>query len=143
MFGVFSFCKGEVSLMDVVNVPKRAKAQRSRIIEELRKAGVNGLTNIYLYDNVTKSLGARLTELYERGYNIQCTQIQEGIYKYVLISEPIKPKPKAKRAEDLLIHQIETEYNGKIDAVNLIHLLRENDFIISRKAGAFKRQLAQ
>lgn len=125
------------------DIRKRAKAQRKRIIEALRKAGVEGLTNVYLYDNITKSLGARLTDLYERGYNIQCTKVKDGVYKYVLISEPIKLKPKAKRAEDLLINQIETQFNGKIDTQHLIDLLRENDLIISRKAGAFKRKLAQ
>jgi hypothetical protein len=121
----------------------RAKAQRSKIIEALREAGVKGLTNVYLYDNITKSLGARLTELYERGYYIQCTKVKDGVYNYVLIAEPIKPQPKPKRAEDLLIEQIETKYNGTIDVQHLINLLRENDLIISRKAGAFKRKLAQ
>ncbi|WP_121616736.1 hypothetical protein [Virgibacillus halodenitrificans] len=126
-----------------IDIRKRAKAQRGKIIEGLRKAGVEGLTNVYLYDNITKSLGARLTELYERGYNIQCTKVEDGVYRYVLISEPIKLKPKSKRAEELLINQIDTDFNGKIDTKDLIDLLRENDFIISRKAGAFKRALAQ
>lgn len=125
------------------DIRKRAKAQGEKIIDALRKAGVNGLTNIYFYDNITKSLGARLTDLYERGYNIQCTKVKDGVYNYVLISEPIKQKPKAERAEDLLLNQIETEFNGKIDSEQLKNLLRENDLIISRKAGAFKRRLAQ
>ena len=118
----------------------RAKAQRNCIIEELRSAGIFGCTNIDLY-NLTKSLGARLSELYERGYNIKCTKLQEGIYNYVLIAEPIKPFAKPMRAEDLLLKHIEEDYQGIISINELKNLLENHDLIISRKAGAFKRKL--
>lgn len=122
------------------DILERAIAQRNCIIEELRSAGINGCTNIYLYDYVTKSLGARLSELYERGYYIQCTKLQNGIYNYVLIAEPIKPFAKPMRAEDLLLKRIEEDYQGKISINELKSLLESNDLIISRKAGALKRQ---
>lgn len=125
---------------DIVN---RAIAQRSRIIETLREVGIEGCTNIELYEHVTKSLGARLSELYERGYYIECTKIKDGIYNYVLISEPIKPFAKPMSAEKMLLKQIDEDYEGNIDAEQLLELLRNNDLIISRKAGAHKRKLAQ
>lgn len=124
------------------DIKERAIAQRTRIIEMLKEAGENGLTNIELYDYVTKSLGARLSELYERGYKIECTKVKNGIYKYVLVSEPPENYKKPIRAEDLLLQTIEGNYSGKIDITELKKLLRDNDLIISRKAGAHKRRIS-
>lgn len=120
----------------------RAIAQSIKIIEVLREAGIKGCTNIELSDRVTKSLGARLSGLYERGYYIECTKIGKGVYNYVLISEPIKPLSKPLRAEKLLLKQIEEQYNGSVNITELLDLLRKHDLIISRKAGAHKRKLA-
>ncbi|MEX3623702.1 hypothetical protein [Viridibacillus arvi] len=120
----------------------RAKVQRNKIIEALRAAGTNGCTNIFLYNNITKSLGARLSELYERGYYIECKKLKDSVYNYVLIWEPIKPQPKPMRAEDILIDKIQRNFSGEIDIENLLNLLRDNDLIISRKAGAHKRKMA-
>lgn len=122
------------------DIELRANAQRNKIIEVLREAGIKGVTNIYLYSHVSKSLGARLSELYERGYNIECTNMKHGIFKYMLISEPVKQRPKPMRAEELLIQEITDHYDGSISTKDLIEILKTNDLIISRKAGAHKRK---
>lgn len=120
------------------SLTRRASYQREKIIQLLRERGKNGVTNTYFFEHVTNSLGARMSELYERGYEISTISIGRGVYKYVLKNEPKKPMPKLERAEDILMRIIR-QRGGVVTASELQSILEHHQFMISRKAGSKKR----
>lgn len=117
---------------------ERASDQCESILNLLRSAGIKGVTNVYFYNHVTKSLGARMSELYERGYKINTYNKGSGVFKYVLISEPDGKTPKIERAEDLLMRIIKGR-GGVVTASELKSIMEYHQLIISRKGGAKKR----
>ncbi len=142
IYRVFITNKGENQMNQVVNIKEqleikeRAAGQRDKILEILRNRGLKGVTNVYFYEKVTKSLGARMSELNERGYGITTRHLGNGMYKYILVSEPLVPSKKFTRAEDMLMEAIEER--GSVTADELKNLLKNYGFIISRKSGSKK-----
>lgn len=120
------------------DVKERAKHQRAKIVKALRKAGLKGLTNVELIQNITPSLGARMSELYERGYSVDVRKIRDGVYRYVLLAEPIKPYSKPKRATDIILEEILNRYDDQISSQALKSLLDRKGFIVCRRSGSYK-----
>ncbi len=109
----------------------REKAQRNKIVQTLKEAGSQGVTNIDIA-RISLSYTARITDLREIGYEIECKNLGKGVFLYVLIYEPIEFK-KRKRAEDLFIEEIEKNTNGKADVSTILNILKKHNLMISRK----------
>jgi len=59
----------------------------------LRPRGPAGVTNIEFVGMMVLNYGARLEELRDLGYEIETIQESKSLFRYVLHSEPEKPKP--------------------------------------------------
>lgn len=117
---------------------ERIPTQREKIINLLKAAGEEGVTSSDL-NQICFRYGARLSELYERGYLIEATNFENGMYRYVLRKTPSK-ETLFESAEEVLLQQI-TQQGGQFVAKLLKTLLRENGFKIIRKHNWFKEKI--
>jgi hypothetical protein len=115
---------------------ERTETQRDKIVATLKRAGDSGVTNLEL-NKIALRYNARIQELYVRGYKIHSEELDGGVTKYILISEPTEPFKKPDKAVDILIEDIESKYNGNISARELIDYLDTQGFTVKRKIGAF------
>lgn len=120
-----------------LEIKKKRQSQLSLIIEMLKEAGEKGITNI-AFKEITASLGARMSDLHAKGYVISSTHIGNGIYRYVLVKEPVQSMLKPKRAIEVLLSKIE-ENGGTVTSTQLVELLKKNDLLISRHNGALNK----
>ena len=118
---------------------KRTSNQRSKILEALRHAGSNGLTNVDL-SKIALRFQSRLHELYIQGYGVKTTMYEGGLTHYLLIWEPIIPLTEQPRALDVLLFEIERNYGGVITTDELIQLLNKKEMGVQRKGGSYKQQ---
>jgi hypothetical protein len=102
----------------------------------LKEAGEQGTTNVEMA-RVGLGYGARLTELYQMGYEIDSYPLVNGVYNYILRKEPGELKPIMKAAEEVL-WEIERKYGGSIETDELKDLLESKDFRIVRSHGWFR-----
>ncbi|PYE51542.1 hypothetical protein HUB98_05920 [Paenibacillus barcinonensis] len=115
---------------------KRTETQRDKIIAALKRAGDSGVTNVEL-NKIALRYNARIQELYVRGYKIHSEELDGGITKYILVSEPTEPFKKPDKAVDILIDDIESKYNGNISARELNEYLETRGFTVRRKIGSY------
>jgi len=115
---------------------ERTETQRDKIIATLRRAGDSGVTNVEL-NKIALRYSARIQELYVRGYKIHSEELDGGVTKYILISEPTEPFKKPDKAVDILIEDIESKYNGNISARELNEYLDTQGFTVRRKVGSY------
>lgn len=115
---------------------ERTESQRDKILATLRRAGESGVTNVEL-NKIALRYNARIQELYVRGYKIHSEELDGGITKYILVSEPIEPYRKPDKAVDILIEDIESKYNGNISARELNEYLDTQGFTVRRKVGSY------
>ncbi|PAD70565.1 hypothetical protein CHH83_01820 [Bacillus sp. 7586-K] len=116
---------------------ERIPTQREKILNLLRNAADKGITN-QQFQNVCIRWDARVRELYQQGYVIENESLGNGVYKYILVSEPETIADKPKKAIELLISKINNTYNGKIDTESLSSLLEAEGLQVVRKHGAHK-----
>lgn len=114
---------------------ERIPSQRERILKALRDSGKDGVTNVSL-SKIALRWTARMAELYEKGYKISCDSLGSGIYKYVLIEEPVSIA-KPEKALDILLNQID-KIGDTISKEQLIELLNENRLTVARKVGYYR-----
>ncbi|PYY28260.1 hypothetical protein [Paenibacillus illinoisensis] len=115
---------------------ERTETQRDKIVTALRRAGDSGVTNVEL-NKIALRYNARIQELYVRGYKIHSEELDGGVTKYILISEPAEPFKKPDKAVDILIEDIESKYNGNISARELNEYLDTKGFTVRRKIGSY------
>lgn len=115
---------------------ERTETQRDKIIATLKRAGDSGVTNVEL-NKIALRYNARIQELYVRGYKIHSEELDGGVTKYILISEPTEPFKKPDKAVDILIGDIESKYNGNISARELNEYLDAQSFTVRRKIGSY------
>lgn len=115
----------------------RTPTQRQKIINALKEAGENGLTNNQL-NSICYRYGARISELYEKGYEIEITALGKGLYKYVLRKEPSQENLYI-NAEEIFLAEI-CEIGGKSVEKLIQALLSEKGFKICRKHGWYKNK---
>ncbi|WP_339304411.1 hypothetical protein NST33_18115 [Paenibacillus sp. FSL L8-0435] len=115
---------------------ERTETQRDKIVTALRRAGDSGVTNVEL-NRIALRYNARIQELYVRGYKIHSEELDGGVTKYILISEPTEPFKKPDKAVDILIEDIESKYNGNISARELNEYLDAQGFTVRRKVGSY------
>lgn len=118
---------------------KRIPSQREKIVNLLKEAGEEGLLNTFLV-GVCIRFGARISELNSMGYLIDIKCEGKGVYRYILKKVPSQIQYHD-RAEDIIFHIIDSEYDGIIDAHELKELLIDKDFHITRKPNWFKQRM--
>lgn len=114
---------------------KRAVSQKIQMLHLLRSAGAKGVTSDVLAD-IGLSYHSRISELYAEGYVIAVENIGGGLARYVLVSEPRSKMPKPKKAQDVVLEQVEKL--GTVNAERLRAILEANDMFIVRKTGSVK-----
>lgn len=119
---------------------KRAPSQRKKILDVLRKAGVNGVLNSELVE-ICIGYRSRIAELYKIGYKIRVDHVEKGVCIYTLEHEPQIEKNKQKPAIDILVSIINSENDGKVTSNELVKLLNDQGFNITRKHGWYKRSV--
>ncbi len=117
---------------------ERTRSQRSIILNRLREAGTNGLTNVQLSD-IALRYNARLQELYTQGYEVKVEPFNDGITKYTLVFEPEILNKKLDDAINILFKEIKNTYQDKINTEDLANLLERQGFTVRRKIGSFNK----
>jgi hypothetical protein len=120
-----------------IEAKKRIPSQRLKMVKMLKEAGEQGVTNVQ-FVNVGLGYGARLTELYQMGYEIDVDSLANGVYKYILRKEPGDIKSVMKAVEEIMM-EIDRDYDGSITAKELESLLKSKNFRIVRRHGWFRK----
>jgi hypothetical protein len=121
----------EVKKMDV-----RILTQRQKIINALKEAGSEGMTNAEL-SKISLRYGGQLGALYRQGYKIEKRNLDGGLYNYILIAEPADIKY-FKNANEEVFEEIEKSFNDLISSYDLENMLQEKHFHIIRKNGWYQ-----
>jgi hypothetical protein len=116
----------------------RIPTQKEKIINLLRSSGSIGVTNKELQE-VCIRWTARMSELYEDGYIINNEPLGNGIYNYVLLSEPDKKKEKSMSALDILLKEVKDA--GLVSSDDLKKIIEKSNFNIHRKSGSHKQAI--
>lgn len=114
----------------------RAESQRQQIINLLRSAGSNGVTNSE-FSKIGYRYNARIQELYVDGYEIQVEELSGGLTKYILVKEPEVKNIKPDKALNVLIENIKSKYNGSVTIEQLVDELQGSNFTVRRNIGSF------
>jgi hypothetical protein len=117
---------------------ERIPSQIEKIVNLLKEAGEEGVTNVAL-SAISFKYDARLSELRSRGYEIETTHEAKSVYKYVLKKIPADEKFLV-NATDEIIMIVEADFNGSITTNELIDLLDQKHFHITRKSGWYKQK---
>lgn len=119
---------------------RRIPSQKQKIINVLRDAGEEGVTNTELVQ-ISLKYDARLSELYKEGYIITNEHLGNGVYKYVLKAMPgqlvFYPD-----ALSTFINGVAKNRDGMIAFEDIPELLDELDINMCFKAGYYKRQMS-
>lgn len=116
----------------------KRKSQREIILEMLRGAGENGVTNT-TFQKVSIRWDARIRELYQEGFEIKAEEVKGGVWKYTLLQEPLFPLPKPKHAMEILLEEIEKKYGGSISSAELKKLIMKKRMNVVRAFGSHKQ----
>lgn len=115
---------------------RRLVTQRQKIINALKEAGTDGMTNAEL-SKISLRYGGHLGDLYRKGYKILKTNLDGGLYKYVLLAEPADIKF-FKNAQEETFEAIDEK--GQVTSEELKELLDNKYFHIIRKSGWYEQQ---
>lgn len=115
---------------------KRLITQRQKILNALKEAGSEGITNAEL-SRISLRYGGHLGDMYRKGYKIQKHNLDGGLYKYVLISEPADYKH-FKNAQHEIIEAMAEKHNETV-AEDLKEMLDKKYFHIIRKSGWYQQ----
>jgi RNA binding exosome subunit len=116
----------------------RLITQKQKIINALRLAGSEGVTNAEL-SKISLRYGGHLGNLYRQGYKILKYNLDGGLYKYVLIAEPADYKY-FKNAQEEILEAMAEKHTEEV-AKDLEEMLDEKYFHIIRKSGWYQQQL--
>lgn len=119
---------------------QRTPSQRQRILTLLRESGESGTTNAELI-KIAFKYGSRIQELYELGYEISTETYENGITTYKLISEPEFENKSNQAAIDILLQQVNSLYQGNVNANDLINLLDKLNFTVKRRINSHKKSV--
>jgi hypothetical protein len=118
---------------------QRIPTQAERIINLLKEAGADGVSNIEL-SKISLKYDARICELRMQGYEIETTHEKKGVYKYFLIKTPSNDFLYLNATDEILM-MIATDFDGSIEENELKNLLIFKHFHITRKSGWYKHQM--
>lgn len=113
----------------------RLESQRETILSKLRSAGGKGLTNEAL-SKIALRYGGAIGQLYQLGYVIDKVNLGQGLYKYILISEPKEEISTHVKAQDLLLDAVNSK--SLITSQELGRLIEDLGLSVRYKAGTHK-----
>lgn len=116
---------------------KRLLTQRQKIVEALRNAGDEGMTNAEL-NKIGLRFGGSLGELYKLGYKIRKEKEHGGTWRYFFISEPSQFKVHNK-ASDIFVEEV-IKRGGNIDYWAIKPLLNELNLQMNRRSGYYQNE---
>ena len=117
---------------------RRLITQRQKIINALKDAGSDGCTNAEL-SKISLRYGGHLGNLYRQGYKIIKYNLDGGLYKYVLLSEPSNIHFFRSAQEELV--DAMNERIGDVEITEQVQsLLEELHFQVVRKNGWYLNQ---
>jgi hypothetical protein len=114
---------------------KRLTTQKQKIINALKVAGSEGVTNVEL-SKISLRYGGHLGNLYRQGYKIKKNNLDGGLFQYILISEPADIKY-FQNANEQTFAAIR-ENVGESFATYLEKYLEEQHFHIIRRGGWYQ-----
>jgi hypothetical protein len=112
----------------------RIANKKEQILNVLRNAGKNGVTNAEL-SKIALRYGGHLGKLYEEGYKIEKLSLGNGLYNYTLISEPETIVTREKALDKLLS---EIDKLGAVTKEGLVAMLEANNISVKYKANTYK-----
>jgi hypothetical protein len=118
---------------------QRIPSQTERIINLLKDAGADGVTNHQL-SKISLKYDSRISELRMRGFEIETTHEKKGVYKYILKKTPSIDSLFLNATDEILM-LIDTDFGGTIQSKELKSLLDLMHFHITRKSGWYKHQM--
>lgn len=113
----------------------RILTQRQKIINALKEAGSEGMTNAEL-SKISLRYGGQLGALYRQGYKIEKRNLDGGVYNYTLIAEPADIKYFRNAQEEIL--ETMAEVHGELVSRSLKRILEKKHFHIIRKNGWYQ-----
>lgn len=111
----------------------RIAKQTQKILQALRDAGEDGMTNVELSE-IGLRYGGNLGILYQKGYKISKKGLGNGVYRYVLLSEPDTLVTREKALDKLLAG---VESMGLVDKDELVELLNSFNISVKYKANTY------
>lgn len=115
---------------------ERLNDKRTDILVALRMAGHKGLTNVDL-SKITLRYDGYLGKLYELGYVIEKTNLDNGLYNYVLTREPEVENYELPKAVDVLLEKV--ALRGSVTQEELSKLIENIGVSIRYKAGTHQK----
>lgn len=109
--------------------------KREDILFVLRNSGRRGVTNVEL-SKIALRYGGYLGSLYEQGYKINKEHLGNGVFNYVLVSEPKGKVIEKPKALDLLIDTIGNKF---ISGEDLVSMFEEIGLSVKYKAGTHQQ----
>lgn len=116
---------------------KRIPSQTEKIINLLKEAGPNGVTNVELAA-ITFKYDARISELRMKGYIIETVYVGKSVYKYVLKKIPSN-HDNFRSATDQVLLDVYDQFGEKVSKY-LSNYFDQNHFHVTRKSGWYKHQ---
>lgn len=117
---------------------ERIPSQIEKIVNLLKEAGEEGVTNVAL-SAISFKYDARLSELRSKGYEIETVYDGKGIYRYILRKIPADNKFHRNATEEIL-QLVDEKFEGLITTDQLKALLDFKYFHITRKSGWYKHK---
>ncbi|WP_411685008.1 hypothetical protein [Aeromonas caviae] len=112
----------------------RLDSQQKRILRLLEARDSKGAYNFELA-KIAMSYQRRIHELVEQGYQILVQRVTQGTYKYVLIGKQ-STHPQNQPILEKVIQEIEENYGGSVDALELLDIAEKVGANISYKGVA-------
>lgn len=114
---------------------KRLKTQREKILQALKEAGEEGMTNLDL-SRISLRYGGHLGDLYRKGYKIEKIKLDGGLFRYFFISEPSKETIHNKAIDDFVESVLKK--GGSIKAYEVKPLMNELGFQMNRQSNWYQ-----
>ncbi|UUV46515.1 hypothetical protein [Bacillus phage vB_BanS-Thrax3] len=113
---------------------QRIAKKREQVLNALREAGSQGITNAEL-SIIALRYGGYLGKFYELGYKIDKESLGDGLYRYTLVSEP-ETLVKREKAIDLLLEEVDK--HGMVNKNDLLAILENKNIAVKYKANTYK-----
>jgi hypothetical protein len=115
----------------------RMPSQKQTILKLLKQSGSTGVLNTEL-NKISLSYSDRLYQLKMEGYEFSVENLGNGLCNYVLTKEPDSIVKQTKKGIDLIIEEIEGQYNGIITSDNLVDIMDKLNLNAIRKPNTLK-----
>lgn len=116
---------------------KRIPSQTEKIINLLKEAGDEGVTNVELAA-ITFKYDARISELRMKGYIIETVYVGKSVYKYVLKKIPSNHNNFRSATDQILLNMYD-QFGERVSKY-LAAQLENNHFHVTRKSGWYKHK---